>query len=93
MNALKGTEFLITEGLGFMDSNLAISLEKHGSEVMQLDSLIPEHGSNLYNIIPVESKLKVNISDMRDGNSLDETQRKTFLILFYIVWVTKKVSL
>jgi len=61
---------LITGGLGFIGSNLAIRLVQYGAKVTILDSLIPEHGGNLFNIAPVESELKVNISDMRDTYSL-----------------------
>ena len=66
----KGKRILITGGLGFIGSNLAIRLVEYGAEVVLLDSLIPEHGGNLSNISSVESKLKVNISDMRDSYSL-----------------------
>ena len=61
---------LITGGLGFIGSNLAISLVECGAKVTVLDSLIPELGGNRFNIRPVESDLSVNISDMRDHHSL-----------------------
>lgn len=65
-----GKRVLITGGLGFIGSNLAIRLVQYGAEVTMLDSLIPELGGNRFNIMPVESKLSVNISDMRDKHSL-----------------------
>ena len=37
-------------GLGFIGSNLALRLVELGSEVMLVDSLIPEYGGNLHNI-------------------------------------------
>lgn len=61
---------LITGGLGFIGSNLAIKLVEAGAEVTILDSLIPGLGGERFNISPVESKVKVNISDMRDIPSL-----------------------
>ena len=66
----KGKRILITGGLGFIGSNLAIRLVKYGADVVLVDSLIPEHGGNFANIASVESQLKVNISDMRDPHSL-----------------------
>ena len=39
---------LITGGLGFIGSNLAISLVKLGAEVTLMDAMIPEYGANLY---------------------------------------------
>lgn len=68
--SFRGSNVLITGGLGFIGSNLAIRLVKAGADVTVLDSLIPEHGGNLFNISPVEKKLKLNISDMRDESSL-----------------------
>ncbi len=62
---------LITGGLGFLGSNLAIRLVQYGANVMLLDSLIPEFGGNYFNISPIRNQVAVNISDMRDPNSLD----------------------
>ncbi len=65
-----GKQVLITGGLGFIGSNLAIRLVQLGANVTVLDSLIPGLGGNLFNISPIESRIRVNISDMRDENSL-----------------------
>jgi UDP-glucose 4-epimerase len=65
-----GKRVLVTGGLGFIGSNLAIRLVHCGAEVTLLDALIPELGGNRFNIRPVESNLTVNISDMRDQYSL-----------------------
>jgi UDP-glucose 4-epimerase len=61
---------LITGGLGFIGSNLAIRLAGLGARVTLLDSLIAEFGGNLHNIGPVRDRVAVNISDMRDAHSL-----------------------
>jgi len=61
---------LITGGLGFIGSNLAISLVELGAQVTIIDSLIAEYGGNLWNIQPVREQLHVNISDVRDEYSL-----------------------
>lgn len=61
---------LITGGLGFIGSNLAISLVELGAHVTIIDSLIPEYGGNFWNIQPVREQLHVNISDVRDEYSL-----------------------
>lgn len=61
---------LVTGGLGFIGSNLAIRLVQCGAKVTLLDALIPELGGNRFNIRPVESDLSVNIADMRDHQSL-----------------------
>lgn len=61
---------LITGGLGFIGSNLAIRLAQAGSRVTLVDSLIPEYGGNLCNIEGNEGRLRVNVSDVRDVYSL-----------------------
>ncbi len=61
---------LITGGLGFFGSNLAIRLVSLGAKVTLVDSLIPEYGGNFFNIEPVLNAVKVNISDVRDPHSL-----------------------
>ncbi|MCI0628392.1 MAG: GDP-mannose 4,6-dehydratase, partial [Acidobacteria bacterium] len=57
---------LITGGLGFIGSNLAQRLLDLGSQVLLVDSLIPEYGGNLFNIEEIRTRLRVNIADVRD---------------------------
>ena len=61
---------LITGGLGFIGSNLAIRLVKMGARVLLVDSLIPKYGGNLFNIAPIEDQVRVNIADIRDEHGL-----------------------
>jgi UDP-glucose 4-epimerase len=61
---------LITGGLGFIGSNLAIALVHQGANVTIVDSLIPEYGGNWFNIEPVRDGVTVNISDVRDEYSM-----------------------
>ncbi|MCG9884927.1 MAG: NAD-dependent epimerase/dehydratase family protein [Cyanobacteria bacterium] len=61
---------LITGGLGFIGSNLAISLISQGAKVTLIDSLIPEYGGNWFNIEPVQDHVIINISDVRDEHSM-----------------------
>jgi len=63
-------KILITGGLGFIGSNLAIRLVELGSQVTLVDSLIPKYGGNLWNIEPIKDKVRVNISDVRDIHSM-----------------------
>jgi len=61
---------LITGGLGFIGSNLAIRLVELGASVTLVDSLIPEYGGNLWNIEPIKDRVRVNISDVRDEHAM-----------------------
>ena len=61
---------LITGGLGFVGSTLAINMIKNNAKVTLIDSLIPEYGGNLFNISENKNKIKINISDVRDEHSM-----------------------
>ena len=51
----KNTDILITGGLGFIGSNLAIRLVKYGAKVTLLDAMIEGHGGNLFNIESIKN--------------------------------------
>ena len=65
-----GSNVLITGGLGFIGSSLAIRLVGRGANVTLVDSLIPEYGGNLFNIRDLDGKVQTNISDVRDEHSM-----------------------
>lgn len=69
-DTLKNKKVLITGGLGFIGSNLAVRLVDLGAEVLLVDSLIPEYGGSLFNIAEIKDKVEVNISDVRDEYSM-----------------------
>ena len=72
MNLLTKKKILITGGLGFIGSNLARRLAESGNEVIVVDSLIPEYGGNLRNLHDFHDKIQINLSDIRDANSINE---------------------
>jgi UDP-glucose 4-epimerase len=63
-----GSQVLITGGLGFLGSNLAIRLVELGAHVTLMDCMLPGHGANLFNIEPVRERVMVTFSDIRDAN-------------------------
>lgn len=65
-----GARIIITGGLGFIGSNLAMRLVEQGADVTLVDSLIPEYGGNLWNIEPIKERVRVNISDVRDDHAM-----------------------
>ncbi len=71
LERFKGKDVLITGGLGFIGSNLAIKLVNLGAHVTILDAMIPGYGGNLFNINPIRNKVNVNFSDIRDANSVN----------------------
>jgi nucleoside-diphosphate-sugar epimerase len=65
-----GKRVLVTGGIGFIGSNLAIRLVQLGAEVQLVDSMLPAYGADLRNIEPVRERVKINFSDVRDRHSL-----------------------
>ena len=66
----RGKKVLITGGLGFIGSNLAIKLVELGAKVVLVDSMLPAYGATPKNVEPVADRLQINFSDIRDRPSL-----------------------
>lgn len=66
----RGKRVLITGGLGFIGSHLAIRLVDLGARVMLLDAPLDDHGANFFNIEPIKDRVAVNLSDVRESTSL-----------------------
>lgn len=66
-----GKRVLVTGGVGFIGSNLALRLVELGARVLLVDSMLPAYGAHLRNIEPVRERVRVNFSDVRDRHSLD----------------------
>jgi UDP-glucose 4-epimerase len=62
---------LVTGGLGFIGSNLALRLVDLGAQVVLVDSMLPAYGATLENIAPIRDQVSVNFSDIRDQHSLE----------------------
>jgi UDP-glucose 4-epimerase len=71
-SSYEGKPVLVTGGLGFIGSNLAISLVELGAEVTVVDSLVPDLGGNPFNIAPVAAELEVSNADLRDLEAAHE---------------------
>ena len=67
----RGRRVMITGGLGFIGSNLAICLAELGADVLIVDSLIPDSGGNLFNIEPVKDRVRLNVADVRQASTMN----------------------
>lgn len=63
---------LVTGGLGFIGSNLALRLCELGADVTLLDNLTPTHGGNSFNVAPIPERAACVIGDMRDEGLVRE---------------------
>ena len=75
-----GRRVMVTGGLGFIGSTLARALVELGADVLLVDSLIPEYGGNLFNIDGLESRLQVNIADVRQQSTMNHLVRDREII-------------
>ncbi len=67
----KGRRALITGGLGFIGSNLALKLVELGAHVTLVDAMIPEYGGNPFNIEPVKDKVTINYGNICDAHAMN----------------------
>jgi UDP-glucose 4-epimerase len=61
---------LITGGMGFIGSNLAIALAREGARVTVVDSQVPGCGANPANLEPVRDQVQVFTQDIGDAAAM-----------------------
>lgn len=61
-----GRRVLVTGGLGFLGSNMAILLAEAGARVTVVDSLLPQYGGNVKNLEGYEDRVAISYTDVRD---------------------------
>lgn len=69
--AYKGKNVLVTGGLGFIGSSMALKLVELGAQVTLVDAMIPDYGGNLFNINHIKERVKINFSNITDVNSMN----------------------
>ena len=65
-NTFSGKRVLITGGLGFIGSNLAIRLVNSGADVTLVDNMMPRQGGNVFNVSEIAGRVHINFSDVRN---------------------------
>jgi len=67
---LKNKKVLVIGGMGFIGSSVVRGLVYNGADVTIMDSFLNGLGANYFNIEDVKDKVKINVSDIRDFDSL-----------------------
>lgn len=73
-------KILITGGLGFIGSALAIAEVKKGNNVTVIDGLFPEYGGNKFNIQPIKKNVEIVVGDVRDAKLIYRLIKKIDII-------------
>jgi UDP-glucose 4-epimerase len=76
----EGKRVLVTGGLGFIGSNLAMRLVDLGADVLLIDSMIAETGANRSNIAEIEDRVSTRLVDVRDALAIERLVEKQDVI-------------
>ena len=63
---------LITGGLGFIGSTLAIAEVHRGNKVTVVDALFPDYGGNRFNVKQIEKEIDIKIGDVRNTKLMEK---------------------
>jgi len=88
-----GTKVLITGGLGFIGSNLAIRLVGEGASVAVADAKIEGYGANEANLAEVQGRVEVHLSDVRDESAMAELVTGVDVVFHLAAQVSHVMSL
>jgi UDP-glucose 4-epimerase len=91
MDFYKNKKILITGGLGFLGSNLAVRLVNSGAKVTLLDAMLPLYGGNFFNVEEIKKKIKVIVADIRDKEKVEKAVKGKDLI-FHIAAQTSHID-
>jgi UDP-glucose 4-epimerase len=93
MASLAGKNILITGGLGFIGSNLAIRLVRDGARVAVCDAMIEGLGGNFENVREVQTSLEIHVSDVRDEAEMERLVEGRDVVFHLAAQVSHVLSL
>lgn len=79
-DAYRGCSAVVTGGLGFIGSNLALALRANGARVVVIDSLVPGCGGALANVEEIAQEIHVELADIADHESVPPLLRSADII-------------
>jgi len=93
MASLARKSVLITGGLGFIGSNLAIRLVREGAHVTVCDAMLEGYGGNFANVREVEGEIETRIADVRDEEEMGRLVEGRDVIFHLAAQVSHVLSL
>jgi len=76
----KTKRVLITGGLGFIGSNLAMKLVEAGADVEVYDALLSNFGGNLFNVDSIKKEIRITRADLRDEKKIAKSIKNKDII-------------
>src|SRR5262249_6105854 len=71
---------VVTGGLGFIGSSLAVRLARAGARVTVVDAEVPGCGANRYNLAPVAGDVRLIVEDIGNGSDFGRALRSADVI-------------
>ncbi len=71
LEGYRGKKVLVTGGLGFVGSNLALHLLGLGADVQVVDALLPDCGGNPFNLAPACGRIRISVEDLRNRQFME----------------------
>ena len=71
---------LITGGLGFIGSTLAIAEVSRGNKVTVIDALLPDYGGNRFNVKEIDKEMEIEIGDVRNKKLMEKLVKRKDII-------------
>jgi UDP-glucose 4-epimerase len=84
---------LVTGGLGFIGSNLAIALVRRGARVSLCDTLIEGYGGNPANVREIRADVEIHEADVRDEAAMSKLVRGQHVVFHLAAQVSHVMSL
>jgi UDP-glucose 4-epimerase len=80
LDAFRGASCLVTGGLGFIGSNLALSLATAGARVAVIDALVPQHGGDRRNLNGAPTDIPVTVAGIGEPDAVTPLLRNADII-------------
>jgi UDP-glucose 4-epimerase len=88
-----GKTCLITGGLGFIGSTLAIALANLGVTVRIVDNMLADHGGNIFNVAPARDKVEVHYGDILSASAMNHLVQGTDVVFHLAGQVSHVLSM